>query len=140
MKALVEKEIRLLLPAFAGAIVLATVPIWLFASDAYTRGNDSPVYFFCFGVALLALSTFGREIGLKTFSFMLAQPVERARVWRTKVAVLGFFVSMTLIGWWLSRVLFSLCIPQRIMPDNVRRFAPFLPRWSRNRVWSKSVY
>ena len=29
MKALVQKEIRLLLPAFAGALALAILPIWL---------------------------------------------------------------------------------------------------------------
>ena len=32
MKALVEKEIRLLLPAFAGALALAILPVWLMPS------------------------------------------------------------------------------------------------------------
>jgi ABC-type transport system involved in multi-copper enzyme maturation permease subunit len=106
MKALVEKEIRMLLPAFAGALVLAIVPDWLFQYDRWSS-RDYSVYFLGFGVALLALSSFGREIGLRTLPFMLAQPLDRSRIWRAKGGVLGFFVAVTFIGWWLSRALSS---------------------------------
>jgi ABC-type transport system involved in multi-copper enzyme maturation permease subunit len=111
MKALIEKEIRLLLPAFAAALVLAIAPVWLLP---YERWNprDYSVYFFCFGVALLALSTFGREIGFRTLSFMLAQPLDRLRIWWTKTAVLAVFVAVVFEGWWLSGRLSSLSEPE----------------------------
>ena len=110
MKALVEKEIRMLLPAFVGALVLAIVPDWLFQYDRWSS-RDYSVYFLGFGVALLALSSFGREIGLRTLPFMLAQPLDRSRIWRAKGGVLGFFVAVTFIGWWLSRALSSFFQP-----------------------------
>ena len=39
MKTLVQKEIRLLLPAFAGALALAILPVWLLPIGTFrTRG------------------------------------------------------------------------------------------------------
>jgi hypothetical protein len=114
MKTLVVKEIRLLLPAFVGAVALAIVPAWLFPYDRW-NAEDYSVLFFWFGIALLSLSSFGREIGLKTLPFMLAQPLDRMRVWWTKIAVLGFLVFLVFDAWWLSDKLHTLVNPS--MPN-----------------------
>src|ERR1700722_12428779 len=104
MNALVKKEIRLLLPAFAAALVLAIVPIWVLPHD---RGNPGilPGNLFLFGIVLLALSSFGREIGFKTLPFMLAQPLERARIWRTKITLLAVCLALAFGAWGLSWIL-----------------------------------
>jgi len=85
MNTLVKKEIRLLLPAFVGALALAIVPIWLQGYDPRNYWSDAnvlPAEVNLFGILLLALSSYGREMGLKTLPFTLAQPVERARIWQ----------------------------------------------------------
>jgi ABC-type transport system involved in multi-copper enzyme maturation permease subunit len=111
MKALVEKEIRMLLPAFAGALVLAILPVWLLPYDSWNH-PDFSVYFLYFGIATLSLSSFGREIGLNTLSFMLAQPLDRSRIWWAKAAVLGVLVALAFDAWWLSGRLSSLYRPE----------------------------
>ncbi|MCL5097037.1 MAG: ABC transporter permease [Candidatus Omnitrophica bacterium] len=99
MNALAVKEIRLLLPAYGMALVLAIVPVWLLPTDAYSTPAPIALYAFCFGAAMLALSTFGREFSLRTLPLLLTQPLGRQRLWRTKVAVLtGALV--TVFGVW----------------------------------------
>lgn len=105
MKTLVAKEIRLLLPAFAGALALVVLPMWAMCFlppdiRSSSSGQDVMVgYLYYIGILMLALSSFGREFGLKTLPFLLAQPVERARIWRIKVAVLAVFVSVAVALW-----------------------------------------
>ena len=94
MNALVKKEVRLLLPAFVAALTLAIVPFWVLPEDRMNPGLV-PGNLFMLGTLLLALSSFGREIGLKTLPFMLAQPLERARIWWTKIAVLAVTLVLT---------------------------------------------
>ncbi len=104
MSPLVAKEIRLLLPAFGMALLLAILPAWIVPLSIYvnahdfdsqTRGSDFAAIIvsllvppFGLGVVILALSSFGREFSLKTFSLVLAQPIERKRIWQTKIAML----------------------------------------------------
>ena len=105
MRVLVEKEIRLLLPAFAAALVLAIVPVWLPpADDHYGIANR----LYMLGVVMLALSSFGREISLKTIPFLLAQPLERKRIWWTKVTVLTVFLVFTFAAWSFPTLLNSM--------------------------------
>src|SRR5262245_59513206 len=101
MKTLVKKEARLLLPAFASAFLLAALPGRLLPSDF---GGPGPLGFgaFCFGAIMLALSPFGREFGLNTFTLILAQPSARTRIWWTKTAVLATALVTVLVVWWLS--------------------------------------
>ncbi len=65
-----------------------------------------PVHlFFYFGI-VHALAFFVRaEVGLKTLPFILAQPLDRSRIWRTKAVVLGVMVALVFDGWWLSESL-----------------------------------
>lgn len=97
MKALVQKEIRLLAPAYGLALLLAVVSPWLLAGEP-----DVLILPFWFGAMMLALSSFGREFGLRTFPLNLAQPFERQRLWRTKVAVLAGGLATAFAGWCLA--------------------------------------
>ena len=101
MKSLLEKEIRLVLPAFAGALALAILPVWLMPYDRWNP-NGAPVVLYLLGTLFLVLSSYGREIGCKTLPFMLAQPLERARIWWTKIAVMTVFVVLVFDAWCLS--------------------------------------
>jgi hypothetical protein len=95
MNALVKKEIRLLLPSWIVAMLLALV-------QAITRPYD--FYVACllfFGLTIMALTTFGRETSLNTFSLLLAQPAERMRIWQTKLSVLAV-AFLTVFAVWLA--------------------------------------
>jgi len=100
MNPLLAKEIRLLLPAFLAALVLAVAPMCLLRTALEPAGIA--VYFYGFGIAVLALSSFGREFGLKTFALILAQPFSRRRIWWTKVTVLTCAVAAAFGAWFLS--------------------------------------
>lgn len=102
MNALVAKEIRLLLPAYAMALLLAVVPVWVLPADGHNSPAAAALFPFSFGAVMLALSTFGREFGLKTFPLMLAQPLERTRIWRTKIVVLAAAMGTVWCAWLLS--------------------------------------
>ena len=94
MNVLVKKEIRLLLPSWIVAVLLALV-------QAVTRPYDFYVAFLLFfGLTIMALTTFGREASLNTFSSLLAQPAERLRIWQTKLAVLAS-AFLIVFGVWL---------------------------------------
>jgi hypothetical protein len=95
MNALVKKEIRLLLPSWIAAVLLAIV-------QAITRPYDFYVAsLLFFGLTIMALTTIGREASLNTFSSLLAQPVERIRIWQVKLSVLaGAFLSVFVV--WLA--------------------------------------
>ncbi len=88
MNALVKKEIRLLLPSWIAALLLAVAPPWLYKG----WGGDAGTVFMMLlwaGTVFLVVSAFGREFSLGTFSLLLAQPVPRTRIWRTKVCLLA---------------------------------------------------
>ena len=96
MSPLVKKEIRLLLPAAIVALLLA-LPAFV------TRRDDPfPIYLLFVGMVMMALSTFGRETSLNTFSSLLAQPAERTKIWQTKLSVLfAAFIIVSLV-WFLG--------------------------------------
>ena len=102
MKALVQKEIRLLAPAYGLALVLAIVPVWLLPEVTGNAAAGVYVFPFWFGAMMLALSAFGREFGLGTFPLILVQPLERNRIWRTKTAVLAGAMASAFVAWCLS--------------------------------------
>jgi ABC-type transport system involved in multi-copper enzyme maturation permease subunit len=124
MKTLLRKEIRLLLPAFAGALALAILPVWLLPFDPRNPGA-TPGFLFWFGAMMLALSSFGREFGLKTLPFILAQPLERARIWWTKAGVLAVCLGLVFDAWLLSCNLCSSLHPARSVPPEELAIAGF---------------
>src|ERR1017187_8311676 len=98
MNALVKKEIRLLLPSWIVAVLLALV-------QAIARPYEKPYDFYVvcllfFGLTIMALTTIGRETSLNTFSLLLSQPAERMRIWQTKLSVLAV-AFLTVFGVWL---------------------------------------
>jgi hypothetical protein len=93
MNPLVKKEIRLLLPSFMVAVLLAMV-------QGITRPYDFYVAsLLFFGLTIMALTTIGRESSLNTFSAMLAQPAERIRIWQTKLSVLAVAFLIVFLLW-----------------------------------------
>jgi ABC-type Na+ efflux pump permease subunit len=95
MNPLVKKEIRLLLPSWIVAMLLALV-------QAITRPYD--FYVACllfFGLTIMALTTIGRETSLNTFSLLLSQPAERMRIWQAKLSVLAI-AFLIVFGVWLA--------------------------------------
>ncbi len=96
MSPLVKKEIRLLLPSWIIALLLALI-------QAITRPYDLYVVMLLFvGMTMMALTTIGREISLNTFSAMLAQPAERTRIWQIKLSVLAVVFLITFGVWLLA--------------------------------------
>jgi hypothetical protein len=93
MNPLLKKEIRLLLPSWIVAVLLALV-------QAITRPYDFYVAsLLFFGLTIMALTTIGRETSLNTFSLLLAQPVERLRIWQTKLSVLTVAFMIVFLVW-----------------------------------------
>lgn len=86
MNLLLKKEVRLLLPSAATVFAPAIVTPWLGRSPYSLFALTTAVLFF--GLLLMATSSFGREISMGTFSSLLAQPVERRRIWRVKIGLL----------------------------------------------------
>jgi ABC-type transport system involved in multi-copper enzyme maturation permease subunit len=113
MKALIQKEIRLLLPVFAAALLLSILPVWLLPPDPGNGGGISSGLYLL-GTLMLALASFGRESGLKTFPFILAQPLERSRIWRTKIVVLGVCLVLVYVVWIVSSVLDAVFVPNPV--------------------------
>ena len=85
MSALIKKEIRLLLPAWASALVLQTILPWMwFWHDPASAIARTPFVFF-FGMTILSVISFGRELSLGTFPELISLPVSRSQIWRTKI-------------------------------------------------------
>lgn len=103
MRPLICKEVRLLLPFLGIALLLAAVPAWVFPEESYFYSMNGAVFgVFGFGVILLALAPFGQEFSLGTFQSLLAQPLRRNRVWRTKLLLVSVAAVMALLVFILS--------------------------------------
>jgi ABC-type transport system involved in multi-copper enzyme maturation permease subunit len=106
MNALVRKEIRLVLPAWIAAMVLAIFPGWLVWTGGHGLMLESQgvaVYApFGIGVLLLGLAPFAQELNFGTFSILLAQPVSRRRVWLVKTSVVATALSLVFITFCFS--------------------------------------
>jgi hypothetical protein len=114
MNALVRKEIRLVLPAWIAAVVLAIFPVWLVWPGPHSFILQSPgvaVYApFAIGVLLLGLTPFGQELNFGTFSMLLAQPVSRRHLWLVKTTVLATALGL---------VFAALCFSNHIRVESV---------------------
>jgi ABC-type transport system involved in multi-copper enzyme maturation permease subunit len=104
MNVLIKKEIRLILPAWIAAMLLAIFPIWI-ASYLWQVPTEVPLFSnaVLLGVLFLAIGSFGQEFSFRTFSLLLAQPALRRRIWTIKIIVLvSSFISVLLalfISW-----------------------------------------
>src|SRR5215469_10188307 len=98
MGPLIKKEIRLVLPAWILAMFLAIIPAWI-AGSVWNLNDSVSVWqsgfwleavvplIFALGLLLLGLSPFGQEFSQGTFTVLLSQPVDRSRVWWTKISL-----------------------------------------------------
>jgi len=80
------KEARQLLPAWVAALLLASVPMFLFPAHISVN-NGFATFPFALGVVVLSVSSFGREFSQRTFALFVVQPVSRERLWWEKVSV-----------------------------------------------------
>src|SRR5262245_11620254 len=123
MTPLVRKEIRLLIPAWCLAIVLAAVPVWILWPGEFWGVLSPPgalVFVpFAAGLLLLAITSFGQELSLGTFPVLLAQPVPRIHLWRIKTGILALAVSTVFV---------ALLISNQIRADGIFRAAAS-PEW-----------
>ena len=108
MNAFVRKEIRLLLPNWTVGL-LAALSVWLIPLEHSASGLrialEVITVLFCPAlVVMMALDSFGGELAAGTFSSLLAQPMPRARIWRTKTLVLALGVALVYAAWGLSVV------------------------------------
>jgi alpha-tubulin suppressor-like RCC1 family protein len=109
MNALVKKEIRLLLPNFGFACVLALGGVFIPANN----GDNLffPIIFILSCVicpaamVMLALSSFGVEVGSGTFSNLLSQPVPRMKLWQTKFTLLAAALLSVAFLWMASFIM-----------------------------------
>ena len=107
MNALIRKEVRLLLPSFAAALLLS-LGVWLMptrselVSEWRTFVTVFPFLLCPAMVVMMALDSFGREISGSTLSHLLAQPIPRATIWRTKVLLLAGALLVVLTVWAVS--------------------------------------
>ncbi len=108
MNALIRKEVRLLLPSFATALLLS-LGIWLMPNrpDAPNSWRNFMTIFpflLCPAmVVMMVLNAFGREISGGTLPQLLTQPISREKIWRTKVWLLaGALVVIT--GVWMVSI------------------------------------
>ena len=106
MKTLIKKEIRLLLPAWIAAMLLAIVSC-LFAilcAEYYYPNEPGRLSFLttltvAVGLLILGINSFGQELSCNTFSALLSQPMKRRRLWLVKIAILAAaFVSVWLVA------------------------------------------
>ncbi|NOS69914.1 MAG: ABC transporter permease [Verrucomicrobia bacterium] len=107
MNAYLRKEIRLLLPSFGIALVMA-LSVWLIPPYS-NQGQSRWLWLIIFPMLLcpallvmMALDSFGREISSNTLANLLAQPISRTRIWWTKTSLLATALLAVFGVWWFS--------------------------------------
>ncbi len=117
MNALLRKEVRLLLPSFAAALLLS-FSLWLMPRGMPVNSGFNQFLLLLTVIACpvaalsMALDSFGREISSGTFPFLLAQPISRTRLWWTKTLLLAAALLVVLLSWAFS---FHFCVLGEIM-------------------------
>lgn len=105
MNPLLKKEIRLVLPAALAVLLLGVWHPWFFRELDQSIAL-APAFIFL-GMVLLAVDSFGREFSLGTFASLMSQPVDRRRIWRTKLGVLAaaaVLIYAASLASWLVRL------------------------------------
>lgn len=109
MNPLLKKEIRLLLPAFLIACGLGMINL-LPLQTRFVGLQVIASFLFCPVVAIMmALNSFGEEVGAGAFTALLAQPVSRQKIWQTKTVLLA--IALVVVGLiWLVSIYFQFKI------------------------------
>lgn len=101
MSALVKKEIRLLLPgwlAVLGLVVVLPGLFWEAPDDAFPVMSVAVFL----GFMILSVDSFGREFSLGTFASLMAQPMERRRIWQIKLKTLFLAAGLIFTAYFVS--------------------------------------
>jgi len=118
MNALIRKEIRLILPAWIAAMILATAPVWFMTLgspvDWRTQGELAK-FAVALGAIFLGLAPFGQECSSGTFSLLLAQPTPRRGIWGAKVAVVAAALVSVLAVFLLAHLIQMQVTPMRVV-------------------------
>jgi ABC-type transport system involved in multi-copper enzyme maturation permease subunit len=110
MNPFIKKEIRLVLPSWIAVLALAILVPWFSWQDPDTSFAWAPVFLFL-GVMLLAVDSFGREFSLGTFSGLMAQPIERRKIWQTKISILFSAALLIFAVYFISsEIIFRLAL------------------------------
>jgi hypothetical protein len=88
MNQLVKKEIRLLLPAWIAAMLLATFSPWILPDGVDPRGGLIRLLF-PMAVLILGITSFGQEFNAGGMPTLLGLPIDRQRIWKTKTSILA---------------------------------------------------
>ncbi len=106
MNALVNKEVRMLAPGAAVALILASLVLLVQPSSWSTSEFKTALGWFLlilFPVlaGILGLVPFAGEVSAGTFSNLLSQPISRSRVWWIKASLSAASLGVVLGAWWL---------------------------------------
>src|SRR2546430_16063599 len=99
------KELRPLLPAWLLIVSVTLLPAFL----PGWRASEFPVFCLILGCPLIAACTFGPEFTHGTLSQLLAQPIDRRRIWFEKMVVLGAFLLPLWVG---ALLLYRVGVPK----------------------------
>ncbi|MFM2295399.1 MAG: hypothetical protein RLZZ350_1812 [Verrucomicrobiota bacterium] len=103
MNAYVKKEIRLLLPEFAAAILTAIVSAWMKSRwPALPNLADAYLALTVVSALWLGITSFGCEFNNNAFGALLAQPITKLRVWRIKMSCLAAAYALITLAWFVA--------------------------------------
>lgn len=108
MSLLIKKEIRLLLPAWIAAMALALVSLPVTHWSGWVAASADIGIWSAFTLAflLLGIASFGQELASGSFAVLLAQPMERKRLWQVKTGTLASAFILVLFVWAAPREFF----------------------------------
>ncbi|HEX3624763.1 MAG TPA: ABC transporter permease [Verrucomicrobiae bacterium] len=132
MKTLIKKEIRLLLPAWIAAMLVAVISPWIVPAFF---GEQHPFFFhfmFPLGVLFLGITSFGMEFSSGTFSISLSQPMDRRLIWQVKTTIL----LIAFLAVWMAAVMSFLC-RYNIASADIGSFQRF--DWQNYRLYSLEI-
>ena len=100
MTMLAKKEVRLLAPGWLAVLLLEVAIPWL------GNGEERALFFgpltLFFGMVIIGVDSFGGEFTRNTFLSLMAQPVERRTIWRTKMTVLAAAAGIIFVAYVIS--------------------------------------
>lgn len=110
-----RKEIREVLPVFAGMLLLMVAPRLIWHGEAEALGMFT-IAIFALGCLGMAAMAFGSEFQYRTLGLLLAQPVKRSVLWNEKMAVLGTAMALAFVA---VLACLSVASPDKALPPGL---------------------